>query len=409
MIRHVFKLVWNRKRSTGLILAEILICFLVLCGVLASSVYVGMQWSKPLGFDYENVWSVEVSGIGGLGSSEEQQKANSQGMVDLIRAVKALPNVEGAALSTNTPYSGSSWGDSTTLPSGKSVMFQWTASTPSLHEVLNLELLDGRWLEESDNALGYTPVVLSQQFARDLFGLESAIGKNMPVSEEDGEEADPEEDEVIERVVGVMKDYRRRGETEDAAYTMLVPVDWTSANSIPSEMLLRVRPGTTMDFEETLVRTMQRVAPQWSYDTVLLETRRTQMLMKYIGPMIVAAVVALFLVFMVGLGLVGVLWLSVTRRTSELGLRRAMGASGRSVRYQIVGELWALTAIAVGIGTLIFLQFPLFGVDFGAGGIVFVGGTILATLVIYAFVTFCGLYPAWLATRVQPATALQYE
>ena len=66
MIRHVFKLVWNRKRSTGLILAEILICFLVLCGVLASSCYVGMQWSKPLGFDYENVWSVEVSGIGGV-------------------------------------------------------------------------------------------------------------------------------------------------------------------------------------------------------------------------------------------------------------------------------------------------------------------------------------------------------
>jgi ABC-type lipoprotein release transport system permease subunit len=30
-------------------------------------------------------------------------------------------------------------------------------------------------------------------------------------------------------------------------------------------------------------------------------------------------------------------------------------------------------------------------------------------VVIYSFVTFCGLYPAWLATRVQPATALQYE
>ena len=39
MIRHVFKLVWNRKRSTGLILVEILICFLVLCGILASGIY----------------------------------------------------------------------------------------------------------------------------------------------------------------------------------------------------------------------------------------------------------------------------------------------------------------------------------------------------------------------------------
>ena len=117
MIRHVFRLVWNRKRSTGLILAEILICFLVLCGVLASSLFVGLQWIKPLGFDYENVWSVEVSGIGHR-ASEEQQKADVQGMAGLLRVVKALPEVEGVALSTNTPYSGSSWGDSTTLPSG---------------------------------------------------------------------------------------------------------------------------------------------------------------------------------------------------------------------------------------------------------------------------------------------------
>lgn len=406
MIRHVFKLVWNRKRSTGLILAELLICFLVLCGVLASTLFVGMQWSRPLGFDYENVWSVEISGIG-FGGFDEQQKADSQGMADLLRAVKALPEVQTAALSMNTPYSGSSWNDGTTLPNGKSVMMQWTPSTPELPRVLNLELLDGRWLEESDNALGYTPVVLNQQLARDLFGLESAIGKDMPVTTVEGEEPDPEEQ--IERVVGVMENYRRRGELEDGAYLMLVPVDWTSMNNVPQEILLRVRPGTTMAFEETLVKTMQRVAPQWSYDTVLLETRRAQMLMAYIGPMILAAVVALFLVFMVGLGLVGVLWLSVTRRTAELGLRRAMGASGRSVQYQIVGELWALTGIAVCFGALIFLQFPLFGVNFGVDGIVFVGGAMLATLLIYALVTFCGLYPAWLATRVQPASALQYE
>jgi len=79
------------------------------------------------------------------------------------------------------------------------------------------------------------------------------------------------------------------------------------------------------------------------------------------------------------------------------------------VRRQIVGELWALTAIAVTVGAVIFLQLPLFGVHFGVGWPVFLGAVILATLVIYSFVTFCGLYPAWLATRVQPATALQYE
>ena len=67
------------------------------------------------------------------------------------------------------------------------------------------------------------------------------------------------------------------------------------------------------------------------------------------------------------------------------------------------------TAIAVVAGSVIFLQLPLFGANFGVGWPVFLGGVTLATLVIYAFVTFCSLYPAWLATRIQPATALQYE
>jgi putative ABC transport system permease protein len=407
MIRHVFKLVWNRKRSTGLILTEITICFLVLCGVLASALFVGMQWRKPLGFAYENIWSVQVSGLS-RAADEDQQKADSQALADLLRTIRSLPAVVTAALSTNTPYSGSSWRDSTWLPSGEEVMFDWTKSTPELPQVMNLTLRDGRWLEDSDAALGYTPVVISQQLAEGLFGSVSAVGLDMPADLEEGPDSEEDEEEIY-RIVGVMQDYRRMGEIQDAAYAMLLPVDWNETNQIPREILLRVQPGTTMDFEETLVKAMQQVAPQWSYDTELLESRRTQTLMIFIGPMIVAAVVALFLVLMVGLGLVGVLWLSVSRRTSELGLRRALGATGHSVRYQIVGELWALTSIAVCLGTLIFLQFPMFGVNFGVDTMVFVGGAMLATLVIYAFVTVCGLYPAWLATRVEPASALQCE
>jgi putative ABC transport system permease protein len=206
-----------------------------------------------------------------------------------------------------------------------------------------------------------------------------------------------------------MDDYRRRGMLEETPYTMFVAVDFENGESLPRELLIRVRPGTAAAFEEKLVRTLQSIAPQWSYDTTRIEKRRRNLQMALVVPLLLAAVVAAFLIAMVGLGLVGVLWLGVARRTAELGLRRAMGASASSVRWQIVGELWALTAIAVAVGAAIFLQLPLLGVNFGAGWFVFLGGTALATLVMYAVVTVCGLYPAWLATRVQPATALQYE
>lgn len=407
MIRHIFRLVWNRKRSTGLILVEVFICFLVLSGVMASVLSLINQWRQPLGFAYENVWAVEISGISWMAKGEELE-ANRQAVQGLIRAVKAMPDVEAAAMSTNTPFSGNSWGDGTVID-GKKAHFLWTLASDELPDVLNLELLHGRWVDQTDGALNYQPVVLTRSFARDMFGTADAVGRDMPIYEDGELKAEPPEGEKVHRVVGVMEDYRRRGMTEDLKYTMLVPVDFAGGEVLPYEMVVRVRPGTTIEFEEQLVRTMQTIAPQWSYDTETIESRRDRAILTVVGPLALVGIIVLTLITMVGLGLVGVLWLSVTRRTAELGLRRAMGASGASVRKQVVGELWALTTIAVVAGAVIFLQLPLFGADFGAGWTVFLGGTILATLVIYAFVTICGLYPAWLATRVRPAAALQYE
>jgi putative ABC transport system permease protein len=407
MTRHVFKLVWNRKRSTGLILLEILICFLVLCGLMAAGLNLLHKGTRPLGFDYENVWAVTIGGMQWNAEGEEMA-VNRQALADLIRQMKSLPEVEAAAVSTNTPFSSSMWGDGTRID-GRSVHFLWTLASQELPEVLDLTLLHGRWIAETDGALGYTPVVLTRSFSQDMFGMEDAVGQDMPVYDDDGNITEPEDEAEIHRVVGVMEDYRRRGMMEEMRYTMLLAVDFANGEELPHEMLVRVRPGTTVAFEEKMVRTLQRLAPQWSYDTQLIDSRRQSVIKDYLGPMLIAAIVAAFLIIMVGLGLVGVLWLSVTRRTAELGLRRAMGASGISVRGQILGELWALTAIAVAIGGVIFLQLPLFGANFGAGWPVFLGGLTLATLVIYGFVTFCGLYPTWLATRIQPATALQYE
>jgi putative ABC transport system permease protein len=62
------------------------------------------------------------------------------------------------------------------------------------------------------------------------------------------------------------------------------------------------------------------------------------------------------------MGLMGVLWQSVTRRTQELGLRRALGATASAVRNQVIGEIVVLTTIALLAGSVLFLQLPLLGV-----------------------------------------------
>jgi len=407
MTRHIFKLVWNRKRSTGLILVEILICFLVLCGILSAGLSLGQRWQKPLGFDYENVWSVDISGMDWQAEGEELA-ANQQSILQMLREVRNLPEVEATAASTNTPFSGSSWLNSTWI-NGVEEAVQWTMITPDLPDVLKLELLYGRWIDDTDPALEYRPVVINQRFARAVFGLDDAVGQDMPVYDDQGQVTTPEEDAIANRIVGVMDDYRRHGVTREDPYVMFVAVDLGKDGDLPTELLVRVRPGTTAAVEESLVRTMQQINPHWSYKTTLIEDVRRNAITIYVTPLLITAVIAVFLITMVGLGLVGVLWLNVTRRTSELGLRRALGASTVSVRGQILGELWALTGIAVITGTVIFLQLPLFGANFGLSWPVFLGGAAMSAALVYGFVTFCGLYPTWLATRILPATALQYE
>jgi putative ABC transport system permease protein len=67
----------------------------------------------------------------------------------------------------------------------------------------------------------------------------------------------------------------------------------------------------------------------------------------------VGGVVAAFLLADGGFGLVGVLWQNVVRRTRELGLRRAAGATRGDVRRQISMELLLFTTLALGLGTLL--------------------------------------------------------
>jgi putative ABC transport system permease protein len=112
---------------------------------------------------------------------------------------------------------------------------------------------------------------------------------------------------------------------------------------------------------------------------------------------------------MVFLGLSGVLWQNVTRRTREIGLRRALGATGPVVYRQILIEVALLSTIAVIVGLVIVGQLPILGIFKFVTPAAYGIGVAASLATIYALTLLCGLYPSWLAGRVQPAQALHYE
>jgi len=413
MIGHLFKLIWNRRRTNFLILVELFSCFLVLCAVLTVAFNYLISTTEPLGFEYADVWLLDLD-TPSFRSMDEQQKAAAWAsseqldlMLDHMEEVAAWSPVD-----SNVPFGRSMSGYSNYVNGANE--FIWSSDVlPAMKDVLGLELLAGRWLEPGDEALNWEPVVLTRNYARGLFGDEDPLGREVVRYEEDGTVEDDEEDEErpVRRVVGLISDIRMKGELEPYAFCQYshrpLPTDEFARPA--RTYLLRLQPGTTAAFEEKLVDGVRRLAPDWIVNVRTLFAMREARLKDGLLQLGLMSVIAVFLIIMVGLGLVGVLWQSVTRRTREWGLRRAVGAPSGNVRQQVLGELLALTTVGAVAGTLIFVQLPFFEAFPSVPWSTYLLGLAVSLLGMYLFVIVCGLYPAWLTTRIQPAEALQYE
>jgi putative ABC transport system permease protein len=402
----LFRLTWNRKRSTGLVFLELFGCFVVLCAVATGAAYTIDNWRRPLGFEWNRRWHITVDFGEFLQSNEDQRRAVVTNVQRILDEVGSRPDVEAVVLMENVPYYGStsSW---TFQMHGRKVDVQIAAASPQLREALGMKLASGRWIEASEATPQWTPAVISKNLARAYFGAGDPLGQPLVANPQRGLEPG----EAGLRVVGVLNDYRREGETRPAPYTVFVPakLDPAKPEFPPAELIVLARPGVGARFEEDLVRQIQRLAPTWSFNVRTLEQARSRWLRSHLMPLAIAATIGAFLLLMVGFGLVGVLWQNVARRTAEIGLRRALGATAANVRMQIIGELLAVATIAMAAGTVLFLQLPLLGTFGFLSWRVYVYGLVAAVAVLYCLVVACGLYPGWMATRVHPARALQHE
>ncbi len=409
MTRHVMKLIWNRKRANGLIRVELLAGLIVLCAVLTTGLDMLHRWQFPLGFETTDCWEVGISGFGYFDLEDEEAAAATETFKELRRAVADLPMVEQAALVFNAPLSDMSSITATTI-NGQEVHMQQVYLEPEAREVFRFDLVAGRWLEKGDGLLDHTPVVIDQDLARQLFPGENPLGKLLPLIDREGNPAEAKGPEDIRRIVGLVSAYRKDGRLGDShTHAVMVPNRAEESYLSISNIDFRVAPGTSGAFEEQLLATLRGINPEWNYNVESYAYRVADRELQQLMPLILVGVLAGFLIIMVGLGLVGVLWQAVIRRTREMGLRRALGATDHGVRRQIIAELMALTLVAVALGSILFFQAPLLGLTGSIGYPVLILAALIAAIVLAAFVAVCGLYPSWLATRVDPARALQYE
>ncbi len=400
MFKHLFKLIWNKKKQNFLLIMEMLISFMVMFAVFTLVVFCYYNYRQPMGFNYENVWTVSFT------PPENIKRADSVEMFHdaLKKQLLSMPQIKAVSFSgSNVPFAMSTHNTRINTKNHQDVESFVYNIEDTYKDVLNLHVLEGRWLSKADIPSKYVPVVISKNLKEQLFGTDIAIGKI--IGEPDFNSPSGASIDRY-RVIGVVDNIKDKGEYHAIENGLYMQMDslW---NNWAGNMVIKVTPNADAAFEGKLFKTLSD-AIGTSIEIEHLDKKLIDINKVMLVPLIITSIIAGFLIINVALGLFGVLWYNINKRKAEIGLRRAVGATGNAVSKQLVSESLVLSTLSLIVGFFFAVQFPLLNV-FDLSASIYVTAIVLAIVFIYLLVFICSIYPGRQAAAIFPATALHED
>ena len=388
----------NRLRQL-LVVSEISLALILLVGAgLLIRSYSRLQ-SVQQGFNPHNVLTAQIA----LPQSAYPNPAQRVAFLDtVISSLKNLPGVSSAAADTRLPLNAG--GSSRSLVvEGRTRQDQdpdpdYSVVTPDFFSVLQIPLLSGRIIAESDSLTSPTVSVINQSMARYFWPGQDPIGKRFQI---DGATNWLE-------VVGVVRDVHQRSLSDKLRPAFFVPYaqdPWASITLIvrttptPESLISAVQQAvTSLDSNQPLyrVRTLDAIV------FLSVAEKRFNMLLLEIF-----AGIALLLA---AIGIYGVISYSVAQRTSEIGIRMALGAQRRDVLRLVLGQGVKLAGIGIliGVAAAFALTRLMSSLLFGVGAYDPVAFAAAALILLLVAISACYI-PARRAIAVDPMVALRYE
>jgi len=393
MFKHLFKMIWNKRKQNFLFLSEILVSFLVIFTVFSFLTYYYQNYSKPLGFDYKRVWAINYDN----GELTKNQDSLTIFYDNLYKSLKSMPQIaEVTYSSTNFPYANSNMSTGLHQNGRKFDFVNNYVVSADYKKVWNVSLIEGRWFLPEDAVSTDKGIVINETLKKLMFGKERATGKLIG----------DYQDKNKMKIIGVVQDVKANGDFWPAGSAMFSRLD-TGYLKNTHNILIKVRETADATFESKLYKFMASTMRN-AVEIQHLDEMRDSKNETTIIPMVIFIIIASFLIINVALGLFGVLWYNISKRRGEIGLRRAIGASGNSVSYQLVMEAIILASMSLAVGCFFAIQFPLLNV-FDIPASVYIIAILLSVLFIYVLVFACSLYPGKQAAGIHPAVALHEE
>ncbi|QOY91190.1 ABC transporter permease [Paludibaculum fermentans] len=376
---------------------------LVGCGLFLSS------WQKlgkaSLGFDPNHVVLAKVD----LSTLTMEQDQRAEAVEDVRRQLRGAPGVEETSASVLTPMGSGMWSSLVVGDDGKGGRREheiyYNAVSPGFFRALGTPLLAGRDIEPNDRKSSTQVAVVNESFVRQVFGGGNPIGRYF----EEG--LTPSKTGFVThkvQVVGIARDATYRELRQAPPPTMYRPL--SQARALPY-VTFAVRGAGEM--EQLLSTVRAAFASSGNRFSYTLQTYPMRMRDAMVTERLLAALSTLFgalALGLAGMGLYGVLAYSVTRRSGEIGIRMALGATASHIRNWVLRQsgLTVLSGFAAGLLLALWLapvaKKLLFGVKASDWRVYAVS---LAVLVAISFAA--SYLPARRATRLNPVQALRHD
>jgi predicted permease len=322
--------------------------------------------------------------------------------------LEALPGVVSASFTTGIPF----WSMSAfeffvpgmdSIPAPPAMGPFVTAGSPNHLSTLGIQLMEGRMFSPQEAATGSRVAVVTENMAAGLWGEESALGQCFMVQDRES---------PCWEVVGVVEDSKLTGVTEEDPWQYFLPIGPTTGELDMGPRAIFIR---TQGEARLLLSTVQQELKGLDSRIRFAHVRPFQELIEpelrswRLGATMFSLFGLLALIVAM-VGLYSVLAFNVARRTRELGVRAAMGASRTRLLSMVLRQALMVTGVGVSLGLLIAALAasrvgPLL-FDTSPRDPLVLGGAALALLLV---AVVAGALPAWAASRVDPMGALRTE
>jgi len=328
-------------------------------------------------------------------------------VTSFLTRLRALPGVTYAGAINDLPLSGSNSNGNFSIEGqvfdkAHEPAIEYRFASPGYIEAMGIPLKEGRTFEDPDRA-GAEPVALvNSETVRRFFGGRSPIGGRI-------RPGDPQDNDLPwRRIVGVVGDVHHNGLGEKPRPEMYFPLDQDTSDRIT--FVLRSRQSIA-PLASAARHELAAVDPGLSlFDVKSLEDRVADSVAAPRSAGVLLGLFAGLAVVLAAAGVYGVLAFSVAQRTREIGIRMAIGASARSVRWWVLRRALSLSGIGIvaGLGGALLLGHSLERLLYGVAPSD--PPTALAAAAMLSAVTLAAaLLPANRATRVDPQEALRAE